>query len=59
MLHRLDQADKLAFVGRELRVLRRDGPAVERDGAVILMQDRAEARAGGVAIDNEPLLKIW
>jgi hypothetical protein len=50
---RLHQPDQLALVGRQLDVTRDEGPAEERQGARPLVEDGAETRTGGIAVDDE------
>jgi hypothetical protein len=45
MANRMDEADELALVGRELCVACDDGPTEEGDRPCALVQDGAKARA--------------
>jgi hypothetical protein len=53
MAHRLNQPNELSLICGQFRVARCDGLAEECDSAGALMENRAEAGAGGVALDNE------
>ena len=53
MPDRLHQTYEFAFVWRGLEVACGKRLAEEGDRPVILVQHRAEARAGGVAVDDE------
>jgi hypothetical protein len=56
--NRLKQPNKLSLVCCKLGVARCDGPAVEHNGTAILVQDCAEAGAGGVTVDDESAVEV-
>jgi hypothetical protein len=58
MANGLDQANQLALLGGEFGMMRRHDPTEESHGPVILMQDRAHARARCAAVDDEGAVEV-
>jgi len=53
-----DQPDELALISRQCLMARSDGATEERDGAVVLMEHRAEPRARSIAFHDERLGEV-
>jgi hypothetical protein len=56
--HRLDQPNKLALVYRELVMASGEGAAEEGQRSLALVEDGAEADAGGVTVHHERHVEV-